>query len=129
MKKFASYIDPTGSLDVASYPLENLTDITVKAIFGQSDKQCPSADNKSELVRIPAQNFSSETYINGGHMDLISNNSASFVDMLISGLPSAAIPVDVVTMCPIPPPEPEPVPPEEPDSACIESSEIIVKMI
>ena len=55
-------------------------DVEVNGLFGEMDGACPSDLNLNQLASV--NGFLSETIVGADHMDLISNNSASFVELL-----------------------------------------------
>ena len=80
LSRFQEYI-PMGSsgYEMALYGL-GLIDVEVNGLFGELDDSCPSDLNLNQLASV--NGFLGETIVGADHMDLISNNSASFVDLL-----------------------------------------------
>ena len=54
--------------------------VEVNGLLGEMDSYCPSDQNLNQLASV--NGFIGESILGADHMDLISNNSASFVELL-----------------------------------------------
>ena len=86
--------------DLGAVPVE------VSGMFGELDGTCPFDTNLNTLSG-GIEGFFSSSIEGADHMDLISNNSASFVESLIAQLAEFPSQITAEGICPEAPPEPE----------------------
>lgn len=103
------------------YDIAGINGVNISAIVGDLDTSCPATSNLNILSAI--EGFASDTVATASHMDLISNNDADFVSMLLGKLPELATPIADLAMCPEAPPTPP-----EPET-CLEVTDTKLKVL
>ena len=77
-----------------SYDIPSITEIPVSAIVGELDVRCPADKNIAIMSSITG--FASSSVLSATHTDLVSNNNAEFVNLLLSSLPEFTEPLSDV---------------------------------